>query len=687
MRRDALPASWFRPLLLPLLGVLGAADLANAQSERLQRVVQQAIAALGDPRTAADGATRLENLGSAAVPALREAVAYGNRERFTEAQRLQAMYVLGRLGAKALPALSELRDYACTADGELGRQAMWALSMLVPHLPVDLLKELSTEQRVAAGRRSFHAAVLQVQISLGIELAFGNQSGAAVLQGYLDRSSDNDAIAASRWLIAHPDAHPEQRPQLLAVLANRLDRDARRDAVRWRGPLPGNEASGEVAEAWLAVSREGLAALPARALLHHWHVDRRRAAIAWMHDHGASLPFREFADLVGRLWDGEPALVAAAAAACGNAKDKALVALPALRAMERDADPTARRACGAAADAIVAALATWPDADRAWIGAIDGVLRGQPTNAPGMPCGQQGLARLAEVLWLAQWNGAPMLAGVLDLVERAGPVRDDAVQAVLGWLDRDDVAVTDVACAFLARRGAAVQVALDGTDERPDAVLRRAVCVRVPHEGLCAGIELLAHATVSNAAPADFAILLDDNNTRIVAHALAVALTRPGGALRNEAARLRSLLQSTAEPWLVLGVTSQHFTHRRPIDLSNQVRTLAAIALVDLDEELPPAPGLDEAVQATLGIGLADLDRHVAEARTNKNLHTLLTRIEDQCRHAMGIAPHLRWPGKRPVDPSGNDFGRRQHGRDDEDRRREVARVDRGAGEERVGGA
>ena len=95
-------------------------------------------------------------------------------------------------------------------------------------------------------------------------------------------------------------------------------------------------------------------------------------------------------------------------------------------------------------------------------------LAGDPGTAPAAPCTRLGLEAITELLWLAQWNDAEALARVLSLCEHAGPLRDDTIQAVFGWLTHDDVAVVDEACAWLARRGPAAcrafAIGLDGSD-------------------------------------------------------------------------------------------------------------------------------------------------------------------------------------------------------------------------------
>ncbi|MBL8754683.1 MAG: hypothetical protein JNK15_15370 [Planctomycetes bacterium] len=639
MRPDALPASWFVPLFASAL--LAQSPATRPPDPRLQQIVQRALAELDQPERARDGLRTLENLGAKGVPFLIEVLQWQQRDRTSPQVKNQVVYVLGRLGADALPALPELRAFLRNDADELGRQSMWALTMLAPHLDADQLLAVHDDLR----RSPRSHTTLTMKNVLGNAIALAQQP---TLTGLLQALStyDTTAAAASRWLLAHPTAHAEHRTELLAALVNLLQRGAVRDPVRWRGAMQGGFANGDAAEAWLRLSGEPLGVLTARALLDHWQPDQRRAAIAWMADHGRTLPFRERADLVARLWDSDTGLQVAAAEALGRYGRAGLVALPGLRLLCAGPDERTRAAASRAAVAILADCSTLPATDVAWLTAIDATLGGAVGTAPAAKCSPAGLEAMTEILWLAQWNDAPTLARVLSLVEHAGPVRDDTMQAVFGWLVHDDAAVVDHACAWLARRGpAACRAFTAGLDGGDNEALRRLVRWSMPMADERTSLELLAHLTVAEATTGEQRRdLLDDENSRIVGRGLASMLADARDALPPATQRLRQLTRPVDRPVVVLRVGKWDDGLRLDVDLSPLVRTLAAVALADLELEIEPTPGLDDVVRRTLGVSLAELPRHVADLRAANRLPALLDHVEDQCRLALGVPPHLRWP-------------------------------------------
>jgi hypothetical protein len=643
MRRDALPASCSVPAVALFalsfsITCAPVALLAQTNETRLQQVLASALADLENRERADDAAVRLENLGAAAVPSLSALLRWDNRDRASEAARLQAIYVLGRLGRHAVPAVPELRELVRSDGQMLGRQSMWTLSMLAPHMTPEQCEAVLVDLRTAPRSRTtqWMAAVL------GNAVALAQNPNPGELLRFLD-SYDSTCVAACRWLVVHPDAHQDHRERLLAALTNLLQRNSAREAVRWQANDSGLFAVGDAAEAWLAVAREPLEARTARALLNHWHKDQRRAAIAWMQENGKPLPFRERADLVSRLWDTEPALVQAAADTLGMFGRAGLVALPALRLQQEQGPEVARAACARAAERILADFAALPATDRDWLVAIDASLRGESPTAPAAPCSRTGLEAMTEVLYLAQWNRAPQLDRMLGLVELAGPCRDDTIQSVLGWLTANDTDVVDVACAWLARRGAGVRKALSAVADEPEVVLRRLIRHRVPAASAPVAIEMLAHILVADTPGRDRCHLLDDQNLRVVAHCLAASMASSPETLRPATPRLRQLLHlATGQQVVLAGPWDQGL--RLDADLSAPLRTLAAVALVDLDIPFDTPAGLDDAVRGTLGVPLADLQKHVAGLRETNRLPALLDRLEERCRQALNVPGTLRWP-------------------------------------------
>ncbi len=646
MRRDALPASCPVPavalFVLPFALAFAFAPvtvLAQTNDTRLQQVLTAALADLEHRDRADDAAVRLENLGAAAVPSLCAMLRWDHRDRASEAARLQAILVLGRLGRCAVPALPELRELVRTDGQSLGRQSMWTLSMLAPHLNPDQCEAVLVDLRSVRRNRTteWMAAVL------GKSVALAQDPNPGVLLRCLE-SYDSTCVAACRWLVVHPDAHADHRERVLAALANLLDRSSAREAVRWQANDRGLFAIGDAAEAWLRVAREPLGQRTARALLDHWHKEQRRAAIAWMQEHGGPLPFRQRADLVGRLWDSEPALIEAAADAVATFGRGGLVALPALRLQQQEGPELARAACERAATRILADLATLPAIDRDWLLAIDATLRGETPAAPALPCTRVGLEAMTEVLYLAQWNRASQLDRMLGLVELAGPCRDDTIQSVLGWLTANDTDVVDVACAWLARRGAGVRKALGAVADEPEVVLHRLIRHRVPAASAPVAIEMLAHILVADTPGRDRCHLLDDQNLRVVAHCLAASMASAPETLRPATPRLRQLLHLDTGRQVVLTAEAWDQGLRLDADLGAPLRTLAAVALVDLDIPFDTPAGLDDAVRGTLGVPLADLQKHVAGLRETNRLPALLDRLEERCRQALVVPGTLRWP-------------------------------------------
>lgn len=638
MRRVTPPrcASWCSPFV----AVAALVGSVCGQHDRALQLAERAIAELGDPAQVADATRRLENLGAAAVRPLCEALRSGPRDGLPSETRQLILYVLGRLGRAALPALPSLRDAVRDGDPDVGRQAAWALSMLAPFLNEEqcrvLLVDLQDMGRDV--RISWHAQILLAS------LALGPHPTQHQLLPWIEQGGVR-GIAAYRWLAARADDLGDSQPDVLAAVTRELERVTRRPLIR--SAAGGSSDGPEVALAWLALAKAPLAAAPARALLDHWCADDRRRGVAWLHEHGAALPLRERADLVGRLWDSDPTIAAATARAFAAWGKAGVVALPALHLMQRNhADAAVAADCGDAAAAVLLACTDVPAADREWLAAVDAALRGERAATPAAGCSPAGRELLGEVLLLAQWNDATSLARVLELVEDAGPASATALQAVLGWLPHHEARAVDLACAWLARRGAEARVlfgAGGGTGEPFEEFLRWTCQYRIHDGARRAGIEMLAHLLAAGATAPELALLLDDANSRVVAHGLAKALAAPRGSLQRHTARLQALLFPPASTTMRI-VGSAWDARTLPVDLGNHVRTLAAIALVDLGVELPPTEGLDDVVRQTIGVPLADLARHVADLRETSRLPALLDRIEDQCRLLMSVPPHLRWP-------------------------------------------
>jgi hypothetical protein len=615
--------------------LLAGSPPLHAQSERLVRLVDAALDELRDPDRARDAARRLEHLGPRGVRLLAAALQARDGAPDLAVVRCRVLLVLARLGRDALPALPSVEAMLADGDDDVVRHAVLALTALAPFLDAEqrrvLLRSVQGLDRRLLWQWGPQQLLQQLQIAGDAEPT----TLRVLLEGEV-----RGRIAAARHLAARAGERPAAFAVLTDVLAQQLERAATRAPVRWRNP-PRDDGP-DLALAWLAVTQQPLAARPARLLLDHWHPDERARAIAWLHDHGAALPLCERADLVGRLWDLEPALRIAAARAFAHWGGAARVALPALRGVAQQEVAEVRAALTAAADA-VAADATGLDEDAAsWLAAADAALRWQHPEVPRRPCPAAGCDALAELLYLAQWNGAASIDRVLSLVEQAGDCRPFAIQSVLGWLHHDDPSVVDVACAWLARRGAAVREHYGAADRTEfERFLRDTAQGAIARNARRTSIELLAHLTV--AGDDDHVGLLQDANSRVVAHALATAIVARGQPLLQHIGRLHELLHAPSATAMRV-IASDWDPRTLPIDLSAHVRTLAAIALVDLGAELPEVDGLDDVVRHSIGVALAELPRHVKSLRAANRLPALLDQVADQCRLLMSVPPHLRWP-------------------------------------------
>jgi len=629
---------WRRPAATRLAAALALTVSAlPAQGDPRARVVQQAIEALADPATAPDAITRLQHLGAYAVPKLQELLRHNRRREVPPVARGNALFALGRMGRAALPALTELRDVIQFDEEWIATQACWTLSALAPFMTKEQLAATVKELETALFdvRRYWLGRVLVVQAEIPGETE--EQGLVAMLE-----QSDLECIAACRWLTCQPERRWEQKDEMLTRIRHRLDRLLQRAPVSWFGQRPGNFTAGDLAAAWLQLSGEPADLAVARGLLEHWEAERRMRGVRRLHEKGASAPLLERADLVGRLWDSETGIALAAASAFAAWGKAAVVALPALRLHERThQNAELAKACGKAADAVLGACGDLPPCDRALLLAIDAALRGQPAQAGAGPFTVAGLSLASETLLMAQWNDLASLDAVLRIVEDAGPCRDDAIRHVFGWLQHEEKVTAELAMAWLARRGAAVRAAVASAGA-PAGL--EDLCRGQIWSGWRTAIEFAAQQFAAGADAELRRALLDDANARTVSHALAVSLAQPRGELRRATDRLRELLEPPAEPGLVLIKGQGRMLRPIPVDLADQVRTLAAIALADLGADFTPPPDLEAVVKRIAGAPLDGLPAWVADMRKQNALVPLLDRIEDECRRLLGVPAHLRWP-------------------------------------------
>jgi hypothetical protein len=88
-----------------------------------------------------------------------------------------------------------------------------------------------------------------------------------------------------------------------------------------------------------------------------------------------------------------------------------------------------------------------------------------------------------------------------------------------------------------------------------------------------------------------------------------------------------------------------------PADLTDQLRSLCAIALCELGEPFEPPRGLAHALRSATGLELEGLAARVAELRRSGELVAVLERVEQGCRTAMDVPASVRWPPLRPSAP------------------------------------
>lgn len=625
---------------IALLTAAGLAAGAPGQQDRWQTLVDRTSAQLADPAQRLGALRTLEHLGPRLVPILRQRLDANARRDASQQLQTDLLWVLSRFGRDALPALRELRDIVRGDDVVVAIEAVATLTALAPFL---------TEDQAVALRDDLERAYPDVQNQtlaglLAWQLQLGSAPDHRTLAQYLLYSNSVACTAACRWLLVHAAEDFAGRDEvLLAVEASRLKAMQRLEVTFDRDAHFGDA---DLAEAWLALTRQPLDALAARGLLSHRLPDERRRGVAWLADNGRALPRPERADLVVRLWDGDAGIVVAACNALAGWGQAGLVGLAPLRQFAAThPDPDARAACAAAADTIVAAATAAADPDdAALVRALDLALCGEPAGPPpaGLSAAGQGLA--ADVLHLAQWHDPSRLAHVLELLDVPEPGPAIAGK-VYSWLPTTDADLSRRALAWLARHGATARAVIDASTQ--GGVYGQCVSLPrfcVPGLATTAAIEATAWFLTVDAPRAELADLLDDGNTRWVARALAELVSRSPDELAGLEPRLHELLALPADTPLRVGDPTRWYRPMvHPSRLAEPIRVLAALALAAREQVLPDTNGLGEFVRRRCGVPLADLVAFVAEQRRTGALPALLDAIEAECRTEIGVPPELRW--------------------------------------------
>ena len=575
----AMPLARLAPALaavvLPAVFAVAQEEPATkARSNAWTAMAEGAFADLKDEAKFAAACERLERAGPRVIEFVRERLAVTARATAAPRQLRGLLYVLAKRGKEALPALPELRTMLyelsdIERNPEVDHALGWALIAMLPFVDADTAAEVHRESGALATRTGGTGQLVQ-------EVAgFGDDPGEDRL---LRRATHRGLhLAACRWLVIRGDDYPYDRARCTAA----LDAFRRTLVVRATSGTDGAIAA-EVTDAWLAVARTPLDALGAVALLRHWDPARRLQASAWLREQGTQLPAEDRAVLGSVAWDAEAAVRTSAAETLAAWGRRGLVGLAALRHLqEKHADATFRATCAAAADAIVAAFAEEPAADRALVVAIDRCLQARSAEAPAVAAASAAIrAEVAELLPLAAWSGADRLDAVLHRLAAAGELGVATYQTLVEWLWSRDLDVRAIAWSWLAKQPDTTRQAF--ADRNPQSTFEERLLEAVlsaPPYVRGEAIEAMAWLEVGTAPRAG----LDPLRTgtpRHVVRALAQLLAHGHGDAQVPADRLQRLLAGEVDDGIKLVQTFQGMHIREVVhraDLRPHVRVLAAL--------------------------------------------------------------------------------------------------------------
>lgn len=620
------PSRAFAVLLACCAAPLGAQDLATC------------IEHLRDPARQQVACAQLEAMGGAAAVALAELLRAGT-ERFDldPGQAVAALYVLGRLGAAAGPALPAIElVYARTIDTDVRRQAMWALG--------EVAATSGDEATCARALRlldhhrtsdldGFLYACVEARLRLGARP--DSDRCRRVLQGR-GRPVAGSGIVFSR--LAAPriaavanavraGSVTDLDADLLDGLSRLCEQATLRPAVPWHRDQAADGAAGELALALWERGRRDLAV--ARGLLAHWDRVVRRQGLARVGEARAMTP-RERLDVVRLLWDPDRGVRDLALATLPAWGRDALVALPALRAFERhDREDRFAVACGRAADRILAATrADRPRPVRVLLDDVDTLLRGGAWARTGDPLDEEAAAELAVVVTGALGTEAWVLEDLAELAVLRGAVGTSGrapsaaelavVEAFVHALAAPGDDSWHGAMRALVRLGPAVVAA------RPDlGDLLWQSCGR-------AAVHVDASVLAGPAATdAEVRAALSSESWPVVLRALVESIRRgaaPGAALAcargplqlDDLSSDRSFEQRTdrghGAPWF-------------PFD-RQRTQAVAALVVAAAGERLDDVPALRDALAAELELASGAVGVFVRDATAEQRLHDLALQIE-----------------------------------------------------------
>jgi hypothetical protein len=429
-----------RPLLVPCL--LATALSGQVSSSADEVALRRAVSGLAEPLHARAAADALVALGAAAVPPLQALVDAPQRYVEPRDRVLGALFVLGRLGAAAVPALPAVERACGDHDAAIARQALWALGEVGRAAPEDQRADLAARLETAT---DYLAQVTRARLRLG------SAPATARLRDELASADPAAVVAACHFL--HPPLPAgidgDGGPAAWRELVHRQLALALAPAA-----LPWDEhvlrpAAPDLAAAWLGLGGGDADLLVGRGLLQHWDAQLRRKGLSRLAgDETAPLGVR--AELLRLLFDQDAEVRQLAAWQFGAWGRAGLLALPALLRLE-DKDPdvgmrlSCRKACGDLRTA-------WAD-QAAGLAAFEARLRGgaeAPLPAPGDAA---GATLLAELLCGAEWTDAAVVRRLLPTPVAGRALPPDLQIAVLRLCANLDGGIRAVAAGWIARHG------------------------------------------------------------------------------------------------------------------------------------------------------------------------------------------------------------------------------------------
>lgn len=631
-------------LLLCIAMAFTAPDVCS--QGRLQKLLDSSIEQLNQPEHRLNALRKLENLGALAVPEFRKRLHWQKRGELSRQQQVDLLYVVGALAKTGVPALPELMAWLAESDQETVAQLLLTLSELTPHLDGEQLIELGEALRSArAGLQRTALALVLAQTRLG-----PSPTPQQLVAGLADH--ENECIAACRKICAQPPQDPDVIRLFLEKVEERLKKlGTRRFLSFGRGS---STLGGELAQTWLVLAARPPTDFVARGLLTHRLPAERLRAVLWLDENGRDRPAEERCDLVVRLWDGDAAVAAATATALGRWQSNGALALPSLRLMaEQHLTPTVQQAAKSAADSIVASFQSLPKSDAEWLLGANNILTDQPAVVPTEPPSDAGKRALAELAMMAQWQTAERLTRLLTFTARSQPSLDSA-RAVYGWLASKDPPIIDATLSWLACNRHLTIEAMNGLDVLDLTTKCNVLAAyRVPKACRETAFEAGAWLQTADSTSGELRDMLEDGNTRLVARALSELLLRPNKQMLEAVPRLRKLSNLHYKEKLAIDLSRFAEMDRFDYYLSDPVRVLAALALAHAGLVATDDNDLAALVRKHCQCALHELPAEVARRQKDATMTDLIKELETQCRIALYVPLHLRWPvagKKQPTD-------------------------------------